>query len=70
MRRDEILPLSEMDLCYFDSRGGMYICLHCESLKTSMNNTDISIFNENAHYAAGPQHFPLVLLLPVPDYFS
>lgn len=38
----------------------MYLCLHCESLKTSMNNTDISVFNENAHYVAKLQSFFLV----------
>lgn len=49
MRRDEILPLSEIDLCYFDSRGGMYICLHCESLKASMNNSISCSWNSMFH---------------------
>ncbi|NXV70274.1 RIMS1 protein, partial [Molothrus ater] len=38
-------------------RGGMYNCLHCESFKTPMNNTDIFIFNENAHSVAKLKHF-------------
>ncbi|NXE63487.1 RIMS1 protein, partial [Calcarius ornatus] len=37
-------------------RGGMYICLHCESFKTPMSNTDF-FFNENAHYVAKLKHF-------------